>query len=104
MKTEFLVPFELDTSAIEQKMQAEGYDEAVSRIVENAMKELKKVLPNRYGSINWDMVLSIYVHKWLDDHTEEIIDTTALLLAKKIGNKRRWRDVLEDVKKEMKEE
>jgi len=50
------------------------------------------------------MVLSIYVHKWLDDHTEEIIDTTALLLAKKIGNKRRWRDVLEDVKKEMKEE
>ena len=104
MKTEFLVPFELDTSAIEQKMQTEGYDEAVNRIVENAMNALKKALPNRYGSVNWELVLAMELRKWLDDHADEILDTTVLLLAEKIRNKKRWREALKDVKEKMKED
>lgn len=35
MKTEFLIPFEIDTSAIEQKLESDAYDEVVSDVLKD---------------------------------------------------------------------
>lgn len=104
MKTEFLIPFELDTSAIEQKMQAEGYEEVIQRLAATLRQQVESTLPKSYGHINWDRVAWDFVSKFLDEHADEIIDTTVLLLAERVGNKKRWRDALKDVKEKMREE
>lgn len=35
----------------------------------------------------------------MEKHANEIVDTTVLLLAQKVGNRKRWRDVLQEIKK-----
>lgn len=104
MKTEFLIPFEIDTSAIEEKIKEDGYEEVVQRLTSNLNKQLESALPKRYGQIDWDMVIWGAMRKIIDAQLDEIIDTTVLLLANKVGNKKRWRDVLKEIKEQEKEE
>lgn len=100
MKTEFLIPFEIDTSAIEAKLESEGYEDVVQRLTGTLRAQVESTLPKRYGQIDWDRVTWDAISKFLDKHAEEIIDTTVLLLAEKIRNKKRWRDVLKEIKEE----
>lgn len=100
MKTEFLIPFEIDTSAIEAKLESEGYEEVVQRLTGTLRAQIESNLPKCYGKVDWDRVTWQSVSTFLDEHAEEIIDTTVLLLAQKVGNKKRWRDVLKEIKEE----
>jgi len=102
MKTEFLIPFEIDTSAIEAKLESEGYEDVVQRLTGTFLALVESTLPKRYGQIDWDRVTWNAISKFLDEHAEEIIDTTVLLLAQKVGNRKRWRDVLQEVKDQKK--
>jgi hypothetical protein len=103
MKTEFLIPFEIDTSAIEEKLKAGGYEEVMQRLTGTLRAQVESSLPKRYGTIDWDRVAWNAIEKFLDKHADEIIDTTVLLLAEKVGNRKRWRDVLKEIKEERKE-
>ena len=96
MKTEFLIPFEIDTTAIEQKLESDAYDE----VVKNLTKQFASSLPKRYGSVDWERVSWIAVEKFLNNHADEIIDMAVLLLAQKAGNRKRWRDALKDIREE----
>lgn len=97
MKTEFLIPFEIDTSAIQAKLEDEGYENVVQKLLRS---QIESSLPKRYGSVDWDRVTWQAINKFFDEHAEEIIDTTVLLLAEKVGNRKRWRDVLKEIKEE----
>lgn len=103
MKTEFLIPFEIDTSAIEQKLEDEGCEEIIQRLKADLYAEMKLVLPYRYDQIDWESWMWQKADKFLEKHVDEIIDTTVLLLAQKVGNRKRWRDVLDEVKAQLKE-
>lgn len=98
MKTEFLIPFEIDTSAIETKLESEGYEDVVKRLTGTLRAQVESNLPKRYGQIDWDRVTWQSISMFIDEHAEEIIDMTVLLLAQKVGNKKRWRDVLKEIK------
>lgn len=100
MKTEFLIPFEIDTSAIEAKLESEGYEDVVQRLTGTLRAQIESNLPKRYGQVDWDRVTWNAISKFLEDHAEEVIDTTVLLLAEKVGNRKRWRDVLKEIKEE----
>lgn len=104
MKTEFLIPFEIDTSAIEAKLESEGYEEIVQRLTGTIRAKVESSLPKRYGQVDWDRAAWQSISEFLDEHAEEIIDTAVLLLAQKVGNKKRWRDVLKEIKEERKED
>lgn len=100
MKTEFLIPFEIDTSAIEAKIEDDGYEDVIKRLTDELRSQVKSSLPKRYGQVDWDQVTWQSINTFLDEHAEEIIDTTVLLLAQKVGNRKRWRDVLKEIKEE----
>lgn len=104
MKTEFLIPFEIDTSAIEAKLESEGYEEIVQRLTSTIRAKVESSLPKRYGQVDWDRAAWQSISEFLDEHSEEIIDTAVLLLAQKVGNKKRWRDVLKEIKEEREED
>ena len=104
MKTEFLIPFEIDTSAIEAKLESEGYEDVVQRLTGTLRAQVESSLPKHYGKVDWDRVTWQAISKFLDEHAEEIIDTTVLLLAEKVGNKKRWRDVLKKIKEDKRED
>lgn len=98
MKTEFLIPFEIDTSVIEAKLESEGYEEVVKRLTDTIRAKVESSLPKRYGQVDWDRAAWQSISEFLDEHAEEIIDTTVLLLAQKVGNRKRWRDVLQEIR------
>lgn len=100
MKTEFLIPFEINTSAIEQRLEDNAYDEVVKELT----KKFQSALPHRYGSTDWDRVAWMAIEKFIDKHADEIIDMTVLLLAEKVGNRKRWRDVLKEIRAREKED
>lgn len=100
MKTEFLIPFEIDTTAIEQRLERDAYDEVVKELT----RQLASSLPKRYGSTDWERVAWMAIEKFIDKHADEVIDMTVLLLAEKVGNRKRWRDVLKEIREKEKEE
>ena len=102
MKTEFLIPFEIDTTAVENKLNNAAYDEVVAKLT----KKFESSLPKKMygGGVDWSNALYTVLTKFLEDHSEEIIDTAVLMLAQKAGNRKRWRDVLKEIKEDTKED
>jgi hypothetical protein len=100
MKTEFLIPFEIDTSAIEQRLESDAYDEVVKELV----KKFESSLPKRYGTTDWERVAWMAIEKFIDKHADEVVDMTVLLLAEKVGNRKRGRDVLKEIRAREKED
>lgn len=99
MKSEFLIPFEIDTSAVEKKVENDAYKDVVEKLFDLC----KSSLPRSGYRIAWDHMVWHRIDAFLDEHADEIIDTTVLLIARKVGNKKRWRDVLDEVKAQLKE-
>ena len=113
MRTEITIPFAFDTAPIEQMLQKDGEREAM-RILENIVSEgLWKAMPEKsdrysygYGSkskepeIDWKAYVDRMLSSFIDEHSEEIIDEAALLLAARASRKKSWRDVLAEVKAE----
>ena len=105
------IPFSFDTSPIENQIAAIGQSE-VLKVIEKVTKQgIYSVLPkkNRYSyrdtpknddEIDWSEVINNQFGKWLDSHSQEIIDEAALLLATKARRKKAWREVLAELKDE----
>lgn len=99
MRTELLVPFQFDTEAVEKRIEAEAYDKIVNDIRHDAMNELKRSLPKSYGCTDWKSAVRNWLWEWFDEHADEVIDYAIILLAQKAKDKRRWRVVLDEIKK-----
>lgn len=104
MKTEFLIPFEIDTSAIEAKIESEGYDTVIRNLTDEFRRKAESSLPRHFGKIDWERAAWNAIDKFIGSHVDEIVDIAAELLARKAGNKRRWREVLDEIKGERRED
>jgi hypothetical protein len=106
MRHEITIPFCFDTTPIEQtldKIGAEELEKAIRQLVERKVDECLPKTPD-YGfhdvKTNWKLYLDGKVTEWLDEHAEEIIDEAAMLMAERAARKRKWREVLKDIKEE----
>lgn len=107
------IPFSFDTSPIEAQIEAIGEKE-VSKVIESVTKQgIYGVMPKKGGygyynsgkpksddEIDWCKFIEDRFAKWLDSHSQEIIDEAALLLATRAGRKKAWREVLAELKEE----
>lgn len=100
MRTEIVIPFAFDTTPIESRLEEEAFDIIVKKLEDEARQKVNQKLPKRYGSIDWETYIAWQMREFLDDHAEEVVETAALLLAKKAKDKRQWRKVLEEMKEE----
>ena len=107
MKTEIVIPFAFDTAPLEARLRDHG-EEEVTRILRDMVRDnLVACVPKKEdyygretGDPNWSRLMRDYFREWLDGHAEEIVDEAALILAQRGSSKRRWRDVLREVKEE----
>lgn len=100
MRTEIVIPFALDTAPVEQRLEDEAFDIIVKRLEDEARKQINEKLPKRYGKNDWETYIAWQMRKFLDEHADEVVETAAILLAKKARDKRRWRQVLEEMKED----
>ena len=114
MRTEITIPFAFDTKPIEDELQEHGYQEVMARIIKSAEESMLKQLPGKesglgyyYDStprklsdINWLKIVNDRIDKAIEEHIEEIVDEAALLLVKRAGRKKSWREVLAEIKEE----
>lgn len=107
---EVTIPFAFDTSPIENQIAAIGQSE-VLKVVEKVIKQgVYKVLPKKpphYSyyekvksddDIDWSSLIRDMFSKWLDSHTQDIVDEASLLLAMKASRKKAWREILAELK------
>lgn len=110
MRTEIVIPFTFDTTPIEAMLQEQGKQE-VMRVIEKRVDDaVIETLPKKssgYGykpkekqEPDWRSFLENSFVRWLDEHSQEIVDEAALLLAARAGRKKAWREVLAEVKEE----
>ena len=109
MRTEIVIPFAFDTTPIEVMLQKQGKDEAMKILRQMVEDNVINQIPRKetyYGQKldepDWRRYMDKHFRSWLDDHAEEIIDEAALLLAARAGRKKKWREILEEVKEESK--
>ena len=108
MRTEIVIPFAFDTAPIEKLLQEQGEAE-VKSIIEKMVKEgVWAALPKKYTygysnkepEVDWKKFIEDRLHRWLDEHQQEIIDEAALLMAAKGGRNKAWREVLAEMRDE----
>lgn len=105
MRTEIVVPFAFDTAPIEARLREYG-EEEVDRMLKQLVDDhVTAALPKKqdyYGhrtkDVDWAGILKSYLFDWLVDHSQEIIDEAALLLAARAAKKKPWREVLAELK------
>lgn len=111
MRTEIVIPFAFDTAPIEKLLQEQGEQEVMRIIEKLVMDGIRASMPQKvqYGysgyelqkkepEIDWRKFVEDHFSRWLDDHSQEIIDEAALLMAAKAGRKKAWREVLAEIK------
>lgn len=106
MRTEIVIPFAFDTAPIEKLLEERGEAEVMRILSEKVDSAVIANLPMKndgYGYNakkvpDWRGFLENRFYRWLDEHTQEIIDEAALLMAAKGSRKKAWREVLAEVK------
>lgn len=106
------IPFCFDTSPIERQVAELGRDE-VAKVVDAVVRQgIADALPRDYGyntygtdrkgnpKINWHKYVNDYMDKWMDRHAQDIIDEAALLMAMRGSRKKKWREVLDELREE----
>lgn len=116
MRTEIVIPFAFDTAPVEKLLQEQGEAEVMKRLDSIVMEGIKKALPEKepsysYGAyrrhenvgepeIDWQGYVNEKLSSWINQHSQEIIDEAALLMAARGARKKAWREVLAEVKEE----
>lgn len=109
MRTEIVIPFAFDTAPLEGMLQEQGEQEVTRILTDMVQKNVIDAIPKetdfygcekKGGKPNWNKFLTNVFFEWLGQHHDEIIDEAALLLAQRASSKKRWRDVLRELKEE----
>lgn len=106
------IPFCFDTSPIERQIAELGRDE-VAKVVDSVVsKGIAEALPLDYGyspygidrsgkpKVNWRKYVNDYMDKWMERYTQEVVDEAALLVAMRGSRKKKWREVLDELREE----
>lgn len=108
MITEVVIPFTFDTGPIEEMLQQQGWELVECQIKGMVAENIERNLPKKsigYGynaseEPSWKLMLENQFQAFLSEHTQEIIDEAAVLLAMRGNRKRAWKDILEEYRKE----
>jgi hypothetical protein len=106
MRTEIVVPFTFDTDPIEQRLQNVGVEEVNKRIDEIITEHVLDVLPKTMSAWNgdvktdWRAYVDSRMDAFLDEHTQEIVDEAAILMAMRASRRKAWKDVLAEYREE----
>lgn len=107
MRTEIVVPFAFDTTPIEERLREHGEEEVERLLRQLVHDQVIAALPKKtdyYGHktkvTDWSGIMKSYFLDWLNDHSQEIIDEAALLMAARAAQKRPWREVLASIKED----
>lgn len=106
MRTEITVPFTFDTAPIEQKLQDIGASEVEGKVDELIRTHVDDILPKSGGTWmekpkpDWGRYLNDRMHVFFDEHSQEIIDEAAMLLAMRASRRKQWREVMAEYKEE----
>ena len=110
MKHMLTIPLEFDTDLIEQRLQRDGYEDVLHELREKVEGELLSHLPGNsrsyytstrpkdFDEVNWGKFAGERIDAWLCEHSAEVVDEAALLLAQKGSRKAKWRDILAELK------
>ena len=106
------IPFCFDTSPIERQIAELGRDE-VAKVVDSVVRQgIAEALPSKYGyshygidrsgkpNVNWHKYVNDYMDKWMECHAQEVVDEAALLVAMRGSRKKKWREVLDELRGE----
>lgn len=106
------IPFCFDTSPIERQVAELGRDE-VAKVVDSVVRQgIAEALPRDYGygpygndkygkpKVNWHKYVNDYMDKWMERHAQEVVDEAALLVAMRGSRKKKWREVLDELREE----
>lgn len=105
------IPFSFDTTPIENQIANIGEQEVAKAIEATVREGIYSALPKKNGwyrdntpksddEIDWAWFMKDRFEKWLDLHTQEIVDEAAVLMAMRGGRKKAWREVLDELRAE----
>lgn len=113
MKEILTIPIEFDTSAIESRLETDGYEMVIESITKAVMTSILKCLPGEprgyysgnsaprsFDEVNWSKFVGQRLDLWMQEHAEEVVDEAAILLAQKGARKRKWRDLVHELKEQ----
>lgn len=108
MRTEIVIPFAFDTAPLEQMLQEQGEEEVIKILTKLVEENVISKIPKKrigYGyrettEPDWEQFITNNFYGWLNDHAEDIVDEAALLLVQKGSRKKKWREVLAEIKEE----
>lgn len=104
MRTEVLVPFTFDTSAIEAKMEQVGEAEIEKKLNEVIEQGVRECIPKKYVGMygeskpDWRQYVDSRFGEWLNEHAREIVDEAAMLLAMRGFRRKEWKAVLAEMR------
>lgn len=115
MINEIVIPFQFNTAPIEERLQEHGYEEITRQILESAEKAMLDKLPcgrnrnnwyydkataKKLSDVDWKGMANDRLDAAIAEHMDEIVDEAALLLAMRGNRKKKWREVLAELKEE----
>jgi hypothetical protein len=95
------IPFEFDDKAIEEKLRYDG-----EMVVKNTIREMVRTqiiskLPkkrDRYWNdtkeVDWNGLMEDMFKELLEEHIKEAVDEAAVLLAKRVENRKAWKELV----------
>ena len=114
MINEIVIPFQFNTAPVEERLQEHGYEEIVRQILESAEKAMLSKLPSsrngdwyysresakKLSDVDWKRMANDRLDAAIAEHMDEIVDEAAMLLAMRGNRKKKWREVLAELKEE----
>lgn len=98
------IVFSVDDTEIQQKLEDGVCHAVILELAGYARHRMEASLPKNLSGGDWRTFVQQLTEKFIEDHADEIIDIAAELLARKANSKKRWRKVLDEIKRERKED
>lgn len=111
MKTEVVIPFTFDTDPIEKNLELMGLKEIekkVNEVIENGVLSALPTTPcnsyyNQKSHVDWKKYIDYRTDIFFENHSEEIIELSAVLLAQRANRKKTFKQVLAELKENQQE-
>jgi len=98
MRHEVMLPIELNTDAIEQKIEKDGYDELMVRLYERCEAELPMKWPRAYGCgqkvPDWAAFVEHSADRFMREHQDEIIEAATKRLVDRMTKTKAYKEAV----------
>lgn len=106
MKEVMTIPFEFDTGPIERRLQENGYELVMLSLTDKCEAKMLSTLskkggywretPETWDEVDWKDIVYRRINQAIDDNVDEIIQLAALMLAKRVGSRKKWKEIADE--------